>query len=184
LISIETLKLDKTITEIDRIKKDIKKLYPQAIKKTAIFGFKEIKTKYPKKSGFARQSFQLASLTPTSYKIESKAPQVAVLENGSKAHTIRPKRKKFLTIPIKNSVKTKSGIKKSALNKLFKELKTRGKKGKTTRDVFQNVGIVLAKKAKIPARKARKPLEKIFSPLIDIEMKKNTVDMLKKIGFV
>ena len=182
-VDLELKNINKTISEIERMELGIKTRYPKIVKETAIFGFRQIKTKYPKRSGFARKSFQLASLTPISYEIASKAPQVAVLENGAKAHTIRPKRRKFLTIPIKNSVRTKTGIKQSALNKLFKELKSRGKKGKTTREVFQDVGIVLAKKANIPARRALKPLEREFVPIIDKKMLDSTNSMLSKLGF-
>jgi hypothetical protein len=173
--------MEKTVNELLDINSGIKREYPKVIKQTAIFAFKEIKTDYPKKSGFARQSFQLAGLTPTSYEVASKAPQVNVLENGSRAHTVRPKKRKYLTIPIKDSVKTKSGIKQSALNKLFKELKK--PKGRKKYEIFKDVGIVLSKKANIPARKAKKPLAKIFVPKIDKEMIKNTNEMLTKLGF-
>jgi len=173
--------MEKTVNELLDINSGIKREYPKVIKQTAIFAFKEIKTDYPKKSGFARQSFQLAGLTPTSYEVASKAPQVNVLENGARAHTVRPKKRKYLTIPIKDSVKTKSGIKQSALNKLFKELKK--PKGRKKYEIFKDVGIVLSKKANIPARRAKKPLAKIFVPKIDKEMIKNTNEMLTKLGF-
>jgi len=180
-LNLELQNMEKTVNELLDINSGIKREYPKVIKQTAIFAFKEIKTDYPKKSGFARQSFQLAGLTPTSYEVASKAPQVNVLENGARAHTVRPKKRKYLTIPIKDSVKTKSGIKQSALNKLFKELKK--PKGRKKYEIFKDVGIVLSKKANIPARRAKKPLAKIFVPKIDKEMIKNTNEMLTKLGF-
>lgn len=180
-MNLELQNMEKTVNELLDINSGIKREYPKVIKQTAIFAFKEIKTDYPKKSGFARQSFQLAGLTPTSYEVASKAPQVNVLENGARAHTVRPKKRKYLTIPIKDSVKTKSGIKQSALNKLFKELKK--PKGRKKYEIFKDVGIVLSKKANIPARRAKKPLAKIFVPKIDKEMIKNTNEMLTKLGF-
>jgi hypothetical protein len=174
--------MEKTVNELLDINSGIKREYPKVIKQTAIFAFKEIKTDYPKKSGFARQSFQLAGLTPTSYEVASKAPQVDVLENGARAHIKRAKKRKYMTIPIKDSVVTDKGkIKQSAKDKLFKQLKK--PKGRSKYQIFKEVGIVLAKKVNMPARKAKKPLAKIFVPKIDKEMIKNTNEMLTKLGF-
>ena len=141
--------------------------------KTSIYGLREIRSKYNKKTGQARSSFIMKKIDNSNMKIISNAPQVLALEYGSRAHTVKPRApKKFLTIPIKDSVKTPKTrkIKKAALRKLFRELKAASKKKKTPYDVFQSVGIVLAKKADIPTFRARKPIQKIFVPKIQRKM--------------
>ena len=99
----------------------------------------------------------------------------ALVEDGGIRKEIKPKRAKWLTIPIgdKALVRSKSQIKKSSLDKLFKQVgfvkgtpKIYSKvKGKTVSDIFKETGIVLTKRSK-PARvKAQKNLAR-FAPEI------------------
>ena len=146
-----------TLKYLNKLENEFPKQLIEVVNKTTQFGLKKIKSEYPKRSGQARQSFRQAKINKFSREISSNLPQVAALEVGSTAKTIRPKRAKFLTIPIKKGVTTKSRIKQSVLNRLFKQLNNPN--GKTNRQIFNDVGVVLSKKANIPRQKGKKILE-------------------------
>ena len=105
---------------------------------------------------------------------------MAAIEFGANAHTVVPRRAKMLTIPIRNNVVTKGGqISKPALSKLFAMLKNR--KGRSTREIYESAGIVLAKKANIPALPARKIIENQVVPKISNQFEKNIYSEIDRV---
>lgn len=148
--------------DTDKLYSDIlmlTKQFPQDLKKqlqsSTAYGLYLIKTQYPKgRSGEARKSFLSKKINDFSYQIYSKIIQTQVLEFGTKAHTVLPKRKKMLSIPIDKSVLVANGyrLKKMTMKQYWDNVKS----GK----------IVRAKSAHIPAIAAKKPLSRIFVPKI------------------
>lgn len=137
---------------LKKAERESPKLVIKALNRTAIFGIKQTKKILPKRSGNLRQSYQISALSKESRLIaQTKLKAIGEgIESGFKAKTIRPRRKKALTIPLRDSVltSTRAQIKKSALAKLKKNLKNR--RGRSSRQIFNEVGIVLTRKARIP----------------------------------
>lgn len=155
------------------IKKNIDTLAPEfdrAVKESTAYGLKETKSDMPKRTGNLRQSFQQRKIGALSREIYSESQYAAAVEDGAAAHVVRPKRAKMLTIPLRDSVltSTKSQIKKSALDRLFRMLNKRN--GKTKREIYQEAGIALAKQARIPRRKGKFILKTKTVPKIDRDL--------------
>lgn len=151
-----------------------------AVRQTAIWGLSEIKRTWPKRSGGSRESFGYQKTGKFSFTISSDYKPVLAVDQGAPAHTIYPRQAKMLTIPIRKDVLTSTGsqIKQSALNKLFSSLKKRN--GRSVRQIFDEAGIVLAKKAKIPRLPARNLIRDIYVPKIGDELEKNVADAIER----
>lgn len=159
-----TIEIDKRQLEA-YLKKNAAKIpnnLDKAVTATTVFGLREVKTKFPKRSGQARRSFVQRKIRRAEREIFSTLAYVKAIEDGARAHTIKPKRAKFLTIPLNKNVRTKTRIKQSALNKLFRELKNR--KGRTKKEIFDQVGVALAKKARIPRLVGKKIIQRRVLP--------------------
>jgi hypothetical protein len=159
MTSFDCYELDKMIDFL--IKNSPSKL-AQAVKLTTAEGLHLIKTEYTLgRSGEARKSFLSQKISDFVYKIYSNLTQVKVLEVGAKAHTVFPKRKKFLSIPIDKNLLVKNGYR-------FKKM--------TPKEYWEAVktgGIIRARKARIPAMAAKEPLKKTFQPAINKRMLDN-----------
>ena len=149
---------------VNGIEKKAAPLLDGVINKTTIFSLRIIKTTLPKRSGNLRGSYQQKKVAKFTRFVSSDLNYADNIEEGSRSKTIRPKTKKFLTIPLNKNVLTSTGaqIKQSSLNSLFRRLSN--PKGKTRRQIQQEVGIVLAKKANIPPIKGQKNFERIIEP--------------------
>lgn len=163
---------------VDYLKKNIRELannIQRAVDNTAAFGLTETKTTLPKRTGNLRRTYLQRKTGAFTREIYSNSQYANALEFGSKAHTITPKRAKWLTIPTKDSVltSTRSQIKKSSLDNLFSKVGFSKKgtiyskvRGKTVGDIFDEVGVRLAKKANIPAQRGKFYLRDRVNPKI------------------
>lgn len=164
-------------TDLKNDQKFISDTITSVIKQTTVYGLREIKTNIYKRSGFLRGAYTAKKTGVDQYLLwagdAEKVKYADSLEFGSPAHTVLPKRKKFLTIPLRDDVRTKTGIKKGALDRLFKDIGFSGGgkmyskiKGLSVRDVFDKDGIALARKAKIPAYTGSHVLTNVVAPRI------------------
>lgn len=165
---------------------DIKRvpIMVETVKKTTQFALRLTKETLPKRTGNLRGSYFQKKIDKLEREVNSKSQYAEGIEVGFKSKTIRPKRAKILTIPIKKSVLTPTGaqIRQGALNRLFNRLKNPG--GKTQRQIFDQVGIVLAKKARIPAIKGQKNFKLIILPKTQKKLELNLFKSVKRLGFV
>jgi hypothetical protein len=148
----------------------------QAVNKAAAQGMRKIAEEMPKRTGLLRKSWRLSSPSQYSRLIRSDSRYASVVEfgrTGGKRIYPRPPRK-MLTVPIKDSVltNTKSQIKKSALDTLFRRLKKPGKK--TQWQIMEETGILLLKSAKMSRIKGqfilRDRIRPHISDVINAEM--------------
>lgn len=157
----------------------------KALNQTAVFGLKQAKKILPKRTGLLRQSYQISVLSKESRLIaQTKLKAIGEgIESGFKAKTIRPRRRKFLTIPIRDNVltSTKAQIKQSALNKLFKNLRKR--RGRSNRQIFNESGIVLAKQANIPRIPGQFNFRDKIAPSTLKFMNRTFNKLFKEVGF-
>ena len=121
--------------------------------KTAAFGLRTIKEELipVKRSGNLAKGYLQRETGKFSREIYSTSRYAVANEEGANIPDVFPKRRKFLTIPLNDSVLTgtRAQISQPAMNRLFKLLKARKPKTKDQRfEVFKEAGIVLAKKAK------------------------------------
>lgn len=161
------------------------KLVTQALNRTAIFGIKQTKKILPKRTGNLRQAYQISALSKESRLIaQTKLKAIGEgIESGFKAKTVRPRRRKFLTIPIRDNVltSTKAQIKQGALNKLFKNLRKRS--GRSNRQIFNESGIVLAKEARIPRIPGQFNFRDRIAPSTLKFMNRTFNQLFKQLGF-
>jgi len=87
----------------------------------------------------------------------------------------------MLTIPIRDDVLTETTgqIKKSALDRLFRELRNPGERSRW--DIYQEVGIILAKKSEIKAKKGGYRIRDKIIPALDLFLKIKTEELLGRI---
>ena len=159
---------------------------PQVVNRTTASTLREIKGVFlPKRTGNLRGSYQQRKIDDLSREIFSDSRYAPVIEFGGKARTVFAKPGKHsLTIPIKDSVLTnsKSQIKKSALDTLFRRLKQR-RKGENSRDIMQNVGIILTKSAKLKAKPGQFNIKKKAVPFAEKRLFKEVKLVFTKLGF-
>jgi hypothetical protein len=168
-----------------KVKAKSPKLLSKAVDRTTAFSLREIKEDHiPKRTGNLRGSYTQKAIDPITREIFSNSKYAPVIEFGGKARTVRAKPGKRLTIPIKKDVltSTRSQIKKSSLDKLFRRLKKR-RRGETAGDVMQDVGIVLAKKAKIKAKPGQFNIKKKTTPFAEKTLKKEVTLAYRQLGF-
>lgn len=160
---------------LKKVGPEIKKNVITAVNSTTAFGLKTVKTELPKRTGNLRNTYSQRKIGELAREIFSYSSYADSVEFGSKSRTIVPKRAKMLTIPLRGSVltSTKSQIKKSSLDRLFRELKKIGKTKKTPRQVFDEVGIALAKKARLPARPGQYRVRDKILPMVRMEFMTN-----------
>ncbi len=176
---------DKEIKKfVSAIERKGPKLLETAVNKTTSFGLKKVTDTIPKRTGNLRGFYQQRKTGQLERLIFSKLKYAEGIESGFRAKTIRTKRKKALTIPIKKSVLTSETkqIKKASIDKLFRRLKKR--KGKTSRQIMEEVGIVLAKKANIPRIRAQRNFERVITPATENRLRFNVIKAYRTLGFV
>lgn len=176
--------------QLEKDTKDIDKMVNDSVKMTAAFGLREIKTSINKRSGYLRQSYMAKKVSKTEYLLwpgdNAKVKYADSLEFGSPAHAVKPKRRTFLTVPLRDDVRTKTGIKVSAMRKLWKDLGYNPKvkklyskiKGKSVKEVFESDGIALARKTNIPAFKGTHVLTNKVAPKVERYLEKVLYDSL------
>jgi hypothetical protein len=159
---------DKEIRQF--INSNMAKLKPEFNKlvyETSKFALNEVKrvdANLPKRSGGLRSSYKDFKTGEFERTLATNLKYAGIIEDGGTRPEIRPKKRKRLTIPINDKAltNTKAKIKQSSLNRLFKQVgisksnKLYSKiKGKSVYQSMQEVGIVLAKRARsarIPAQ--------------------------------
>jgi hypothetical protein len=160
-------------------------LVKKALNQTAIFGIKQTKKILPKKTGLLRQSYQVSAPSKETRLIaQTKLKAIGEgIESGFKAKTVRPRRKKFLTIPIRKNVLTSTGaqIKQAALNKLFKNLKK--PRGRSPRQIFNESGIVLTRQANVPRIPGQFNFRDRIAPSTQRFMNRKLNQVFVEIGF-
>lgn len=176
----------------NRLNKDteaLDKMIESSVKLTAAYGLREIKTSINKRSGYLRQSYSAKKTGKTEYLLwpgdNAKVRYADSLEFGSPAHPVKPRRRTFLTIPLRDDVRTKTGIKVGAMRKLWQDLgyNKKAKKlypkieGKSVKDIFEKDGIALARKANIPAFKGTWVLTKLVAPKIEKYLDKKLYEL-------
>jgi hypothetical protein len=173
---------DKEVTKFlnNAIKKSPKE-FSKATNTATIETLKKFKMEWPKRSGGSRKSFLLKKLNEFAWVIFSKNKAVKIVNDGSPKHVIKPKNRKFLTIPLRDSVltSTKAKIKQSALTNLFKLLKDEDDPA----DAMKKAGIVLTKKVNHPGSKGKKLIEKKFGPFAQKRLNKYVVEALRRLGY-
>lgn len=182
------------IKGVEKMLTTFTKRYPQEVSKAVqdatIYGLRELKTTWNKRTGLSRKSFVHKMRGKFWGQISTNYTPVSVVNYGAKAHTVRPTEgKKFLTIPIGNKalVKSTSRIKAGSLDKLWSMVgvsKT-GKlyskvKNKDLMQVFNDTGIVLARKAKIPALKGTRAIQKRYMPDIKNRLYSNLATAFRR----
>ena len=165
----------------------------RATKGTAIEGLAWIKKELPNKSGKLRQSLLAHKKNDLSYLIwhgrqtsNGKLKYPDHWEAGTKAHTVRPKRAKMLTIPLRKSVITARTqmIKTAAKRNLFNLLKTIKPVGRAeTAAVYDRAGIALALKARIPKKRGSWFYRDRGQPKLISIYKKHLTKQFKELGF-
>jgi len=161
--------------------KKFNSLLSKSLDATVAFGLREIKSGLPKRTGNLRGSYQQRPVSGVLRRTIFSDLQYAVAnEEGAKAHTIVPKRAKMLLIPLREDVLTgtRSQIKKSSVDRLFNQLKK--KKGRSNRQIFDEVGIALAKKANIPAIKGNHKIRDVFLPKIATKLEREVLSALRE----
>lgn len=151
---------------LQKVKDKIPQALQNVVKDTAIMAKRQVSTDLPKRTGALRRSFRISKVDGLHREVTSILPYASLVEGGGIRPEIKPKRAKFLTIPLRDSVltSTKAQISQTALNNLFKQLNNR--KGRTNRQIFEETGIVLAKKAKAVRIKGGHQLERIVTPKV------------------
>jgi hypothetical protein len=173
--------------EIDRFVNDIEKkaapLLAGVINKTTAISLRLVKTTLPKRTGNLRGSYQQKKVDKFARLISSPLKYAENIELGSKARTIKAKHAKVLTIPIKESVltSTRAQIKQSSLNTLFRRLKKR--KGKTSKEIQDEVGIILTKTARRKAIQGKLFFERIIQPKTQNVLNQEVIKAAQKLGF-
>ena len=168
---------------LDFLEKSHKKMVPKiskALDATVAYGLREIKSGLPKRTGHLRGSYlQKPSAGLLTRTIFSDSQYAIANEEGARPHTIVPKRAKMLLIPLRDEVLTgtKAQIKKSSVDKLFNQLKK--KRGRTNRQIFDEVGIALAKKANIPAIRGNHKIRDVFIPKIANKLESEILAVIK-----
>jgi len=162
--------------------KEVKAGVIQAVNKSAEFAKQTVTIELPKRAGLLRKSYLVYKTGELSREVRSTLAYADALEFGSKAKTIRPKRSKMLTIPLNKSVLVNSGaqIKKSSLDRLFRELKDKKNRKKNRSQIYQEVGIALAKIARIPAQPGKFYLKNKVIPKVDVYYLKEVMAALNK----
>jgi hypothetical protein len=172
---------------LDRVIKKSPERLDSAVKLTTAESLGLFKRILPKRTGLLRKSYLSRRIGPATYRIfpgvGEKLQYANAVEFGAAAHTIVPKRAKMLTIPLRDDVLvgTKARISQSALNRLFRELNNR--KGRTKREIYDEVGIALALKANIPARRGQRNIEKKIAPQTRKILKKRVEQVYRSLGF-
>lgn len=167
------------------LQKKAPKELPKVVNRTTAFTLRELKGVFlPKRTGNLRGSYQQRKIDDLTREIFSDSKYAPVIEFGGKARKVFAKPGKSLTIPIKDSVLTssKAQIKKSALDTLFRRLKRR-RKGEKSRDIMQNVGIILAKSAKLKAKRGQFNIKKKATPFAEKTLFKEVKTVFTKLGF-
>lgn len=168
------------------VNENIKQLAPkldEAVKSTASDGLRIVKedliSEKHKRTGSLVKSYTQRKTGNLMREIYSNLNYAESLESGYPAHTVYPKRAKFLTIPIAKSSQTKTGaqISKASLNKLFSALK----RGATMREAGAVSGVVLAKKANIPAFSGTKMIQNKTTPKIASILDKNVRRVIEEV---
>ncbi len=164
---VDTSQMDAAMRNIaEGIKADIQ----QSLNVAAAYTIAQIKTDLPKRTGNLRRQYMISKpskyvrlvSTPSKY-----ADTVEYGRNGN-GRMIYPRTPhKMLTIPIKDSVltATKAQIKKSSLDQLFRELGEPN--GRTKRQIMNDVGIILCKKARMSTIKPGLHLTKKTLPKVN-----------------
>jgi len=166
----------------DLIKKtpvELKKTVQRVTAKT----LRDVKTKFPKRSGKLIQAYLSKKINDYAYLIFSKLKYADDVEVGTSPHTITPKKKKYLTVPIKSSVLTgtKARIKQSALDLLFSELDNRA--GRTKKQIYEEVGIILTKKVNHPGSKGKFIIRDKVAPSARRLFMKEIRNLFERYGF-
>ena len=168
---------------VSGIEKKAAPLFDGAVNKTTAFTLRLVKTTLPKRSGNLRGSYMQKKIAKLTRRVFSPLKYAENIESGSRSKIIRPRRAKILTIPLRRSVltSTRAQIKQSSLNTLFRRLKN--KKGKTSRQIQNEVGIALAKKANIGPIRGQKNFERIIEPKSQAFLDARIGDIAIKLGF-
>jgi hypothetical protein len=159
----------------------------KAMQKTTAESLIITKKTLPKRTGLLRKSYLSRKLNRFTYRIfpgsGQKLEYADAVEGGAAAHTIVPRRAKMLTIPLRDDVlvPSKARISASALDRLFRKLKNR--KGKSKREIYDEVGIVLALKANIPRTSGQYNFRDKITPRTRRILAKNINQVFKKLGF-
>lgn len=148
---------------LDRAERDLPKSIEKAVNNTAIKSLSKVKTELPKRSGNLRRSYSSQKVTGDKFarRLVSATPKIAdTLEQGRGPRTIKPKRGRFLTIPMNDSVLIPS---KARIKKLGK---------KQFQSAVKNGDIVLAKQVSQPRWAGKKTLSKRVLPYTDRTLKR------------
>ena len=174
-------------TDIDNVSRALKEATSKAVpafskglNAVTARGLRTVKESLGKRTGNLRSSYQQRQVDTLVRSIFSELKYARANEEGAAPKTIYPRRAKFLTIPLNDSVltSTKAQISQTALNRLFSELKKSTKGMHLTPEqrqalrysIMQRVGIILAKKANIPAIRGRYTLRDIVVPAITADL--------------
>jgi len=155
------------------------------VNRSAQFAKRNIVELYPRRTGQLRNSYNAKKTDDLSYIVQSSLDPKRSdgFEDGTRAHTIYPRRAKMLTIPLRDDVlvSTRSRISKPSLDKLFRLLKKRGEK--TLKEIYDEAGIVLTKKANIPAIPGKHIIRDRVTPNTQAFMDKELATTAKELGF-
>lgn len=168
------------------VNENIKQFGPKlddAVKSTTADGLRIVKEDLiadrHKRTGSLVKSYSQRKIGNLAREIYSNLAYAESLESGYAAHTVYPKRAKFLTIPVSKSAQTKTGaqISKGSLDKLFNALK----RGATMQEAGAVSGVVLAKKANIPAFSGTKMIQKKTGPKIADILDRNVKKAIEEV---
>jgi len=161
-----------------------------AVNKAAASSMRHIAEVFPKRTGLLRKSWRVSSPTLYSRLIRSVSKYANTIEfgrAGGKTIYPHPPRKR-LTIPIRDDVivttPTKSQIKEPVMRRLFERLAN--KKGKTSRQIMEEVGVLLVKSAKMSRIRGRYLLRDRVTPhisnVINTEMQRSIQNAINEAG--
>jgi len=180
---------------LNKYSSQLPKIGGNAVNRTSVFGLNEVKGSngVSKKGGDLRSSYKIQKNSPISHTIFSPLKYADGVESGYEKHDVVPKAgHTFLTIPLHPNVRTKKGIKKSAMNRLFKnigyskhakKLYTKGDlKDNTVKEVFDFVGVALARKVTIPKYGGTHKIRDIILPKIDKFFNKEVNFIMEKLA--
>lgn len=166
---------------LERLVREAPGAVDSALRVVAIQGLREIKTGLPKRTGNLRRTYNYRKTGVHQFTIASNSRYADVVENGARAHTVYPKRAKMLTIPLRDSVLTgtRAQISKPALSRLFAAIR---KGGRPAGEIYQSVGIALAKRANIPARKGSHFLRDKIGPSLQRAIETEILRAIRRVS--
>ena len=179
---------------LNKYSSQLPKIGGNAVNRTSVFGLNEVKGSngVSKKGGDLRNSYTIKKDSPISHTIHSPLKYADAVESGSPAHVVRPSAgHTFLTIPLNKTVQTKSGIKVAAMRNLFKmvgynanvgKLYSKDKAEPSVMEQMKKAGIVLSKKANIPAYGGTHKIRDTILPKIDKFFNKEVNFIMEKLA--